>query len=157
MSCTIVLSVSVTCCVANLSQTETGRAFCCFSFGSLFLRARYCLDRRMLSSLSLSVVGFHHPDDRKVCTTFDMVSLTVPSASMLNHELENLPLLVAMANAPSKRILSCLLRLSMKMSCHPTERRYSSHLAHAQDLLSCFLPVVACSWVSAAEVKSAKS
>ena len=105
VSCTIDLSVSVTWDFANSSMTENGRAFCCFSVGSSFLKARNCRNNRMLSSLSESFVGFCLPDanDRKVCTTFD------------NH-----PLLTVRAKAQSKMICSCWLRLFMKMSWHPT-------------------------------------
>ncbi len=51
VSCTIALLRLVTCHSASLSSTENGRAFCCFSFGSSFLYARNCLDRRTLSLL----------------------------------------------------------------------------------------------------------
>ena len=97
------------------------------------------------------------PENQKVCTSFDMAPLTaMPSASVLNHASENLPLLTAMANALSKSICSCLLKLSIKMSWHPIERQYSSHLAHARDLSSYVPPVTACSRVSAVVAKSAK-
>ena len=113
---------------------RTEGPFCCFSFGSLFLKAWNCLDRMMLSSsLSASFMGFCLPCNRKICITFDMEPLTVPSASVLNCKSENLPLLTATANAPRKRILSCLLRLSMKMFWHPTKRQQYSHLAQAQE------------------------
>ena len=137
VSCVIDLSVSVTWRFDNLSRTENGRALCCFSLGLAFLKAQNYLDRRMLSSLSASSVGFCLPGNQRYCTIFDMVSLTVPSASVLKRELENLPLLTAMAKAPSRRILSWLLRLFMKMTWHPTERQYSFHLVQAHDLLSC--------------------
>ena len=152
VSCTIKSSVSVTTWhFANLLRTENGRAFCCFSVGSLFLKAQNCLDRRMRSSLSASLVGFCLPNDRKVCTTFDMIPLPVASTSVLNCESENLLLLTAMTNASSRRILS-----SVKMSWHLAARKYSSHLAQVQDLSSCVNPVTPFWWVSAVEAKSAK-
>ena len=83
------------------------RGLMLFLLSSSFLKARNCLDKMMLSSLSTSFVGFCLPDDRKVCTTIEVVSLTAPSANVLKRESNNLLLLTAMANAPSNRILSC--------------------------------------------------
>ncbi len=58
VSCTIALLRLVPCHSASLLSTENGRAFCCFSFGSLFLYTQDCLDRRKLSLLSISFIGF---------------------------------------------------------------------------------------------------
>jgi hypothetical protein len=157
VSCVNDLLVSVTWRYANSLSTEKGRAFCSFFLGSSFLKAQNCCNKRMLSSLSASFVGFYLHNDQKACSTLNMVPLTVSSASVLDLESENFPLLTTMANAPSKRIHSSLLRLSMKMSQPPTERQYSTHLAQVQDLLSCVPPIAACLWVSSTEAKSAKS
>ena len=143
VSCVIDISVSVTWHFASSLRTANGRALCCYSLGLSFLNARKSLDKRMLSSLSTSFVGFCLPVDWKVFTTFEMVPLTVPSANVLKRELEKLSLLTAMTNAPSKTICSCLLRLSMNMSWHPIERQYTSHLAQVQDSSSCVPPVTA--------------
>ena len=153
----MLLSVLVTWRFANSWSMEKGRACCCSSLGLLFLNALNCCNRRMLSLLSASLVGFCRSNDQKVCTTFEMVPLTVPLTNVPNFLSENCPLLTAMAKAPSMRICSCLERLSMKMSWHPTERQYSSHRRQARDSLSCVPPVTAHLWVRAAEAKSAKS
>ena len=65
VNCAIARSISVTCRFAISARTKMGRAFCCFCFGSSFRKARNCLDKRTLSSLSLSLVGFFLPVVRK--------------------------------------------------------------------------------------------
>ncbi len=159
VNCTNVLSSSVTCRLASLSSTMNGRAFCCFCWGLLFLKALYCRDRRMLSSWSSSFVGFCLPAVLKACTTCNMVPLTVPSASASWRSLvrENLPSLTAIANAPSMMICSCLARESMKRSRHPTDLQYSVHRLHARASPSCVPPVTACSRAIDAAMISARS
>ncbi len=113
VSCTMALSKSVTCLFANSLRTTKGRAFCCTCLGSSFLKALDNHDRRMLSLLSVSFMGFGLPFSLKVCTTCEMVPLTVPSARHLWHSCKYLPSWTAMAKAPSMRILSCRESLSM--------------------------------------------
>ncbi len=81
VSCTVALSNSVTCCFANSSRTENGRAFCLACLGSSFWNV-WSLDRRMLSLWSASFVWFCLPFAWKACTTCEMVPLTVPLASV---------------------------------------------------------------------------
>jgi hypothetical protein len=66
--------------LANSSRTTKVIAFCCTCLGSLFLKSLNNNNRRMLSLLSVSFVEFGLPFSLKVCTTCEMMPLTVPSA-----------------------------------------------------------------------------
>ena len=50
-----------------------GIAFCCFSFGSAFLKARNWLDKMKLSCRLSSLVGFCKPFSLKVADISEMV------------------------------------------------------------------------------------
>ena len=96
-------------------------------------------------------MGFCLPDNWKVCITFEMVPLTVPSANVLKRESENLPLLTDMANAPLKFdlrihhsavVLSVINKAQSPHSRRPESKsiqgvivaaRYSSELLVAQN------------------------
>ena len=80
VSCEFVHCCSVSCCLAILAMTQTGMAFCCFSFGSLFLKARNSRCKMKLSCRSLSLVGLGRPFSQNVKDTSEMVFRIVPEA-----------------------------------------------------------------------------
>ena len=81
VSCEIAHSSSVSCPLAILAMTQAGVAFYCFSFGSLFLKARNCHCKMKLHCRSLSLVGLGHPFSQKVEDTSEMV-FCVPEAKV---------------------------------------------------------------------------
>ncbi len=156
-SCPKAISNSVSWRFASLSSTINGRAFCCFCQGSLFLYVQYCLDKRMLNSLSLSFVGFCLSAARKVCTTCETAPQTVPSTSTLWQSFENHPYLTAIANVLSMEIHSFCVSWSMKRSMHPMDLQYVVQCCHAWASPSCIPLVAAHSRAIAAAVKSARN
>ncbi len=94
-------------------EDDKREGFCCTCLGLSFLKALNNHDRRMLSLLYVSFMGFGLPFSLKVCTTCEIVPLTVPSARHLWHSCKYLPSWTALAKAPSMRILSCWESLSM--------------------------------------------
>ena len=74
--------VSVNLRVASARMTQGGIAFCWISFGSSLAKAPYSRDRMKLGCRSLSLVGLGCPFSLKVEHTYDMVSQTVPLASL---------------------------------------------------------------------------
>ena len=68
--------------LASSRRTTAGRAFCCFFFGSSFLKDRRSLDRNLPSSPSLSLEGFGRLFSRKVCATCAMIFRTVLSTKV---------------------------------------------------------------------------
>jgi hypothetical protein len=65
-----------------LAMKQAGMAFCCFSFGSLFLKAQNCHCKMKLSCRSLSLVGLGWPFSRKVKDTSEMVFRIDPEAKV---------------------------------------------------------------------------
>ncbi len=57
-------------------------AFCCFSLGSAFLKARNCLCRMKLSWRSSSLVELGRPFSWKVADISEMVFWIVPKAKV---------------------------------------------------------------------------
>ncbi len=157
VSCPKAISNSVTWRFASSSSTINGRAFCCFCWGSSFLYVRYCLDKRMLSSLASSFVGFCLPAAQNVCTTCETAPKTIPFTSTLWQSHENRPSLTAIANAPSMEICSFHVSWSMKRSVHPMDLQYVVQRCHAQASQSCLPPATACSQAIAAAVRSASN
>ncbi len=129
---------SVTCSFANLLRTERGRAFSCFSLGSLFLKAWNCHDRKMLSLLSSSYVGFCRPTNLKVCTTLEMAPLTVSSTCVPCFSSKNHPLLTAMANTPSMRICGSqwMPRSSSIIKCFSRNCSFTGKCCKGKQLIS---------------------
>ena len=85
-----------------------GRAFSWFSFGSLFLYARYWRAKMKASCPSLSLVGFDRPSPRKVATTLLMVLRIVEEAMVLEGPREYLPERRAVLKAPMMSACCCL-------------------------------------------------
>ncbi len=67
---------------AILAMMQAGMAFCCFSFGSAFLKALNCQCRMKLSWRSLSLVGLGRPFSLKVAHILEMVFRIVPIAKV---------------------------------------------------------------------------
>ncbi len=82
VSCEIAHWFSVSFCLAILAMMQAGIAFCYFSFGSAFLKARNCLDKMKLSWRSSSLVGFCRSFSLKVADISKMVFRTVPKAKV---------------------------------------------------------------------------
>ena len=80
VSCEVTHCNSVSCCLEILAMTQVGMAFCCFSLGLTFLKARNCCCRRKLSCRSLSLVGLGWPFSRKVEDISEMEFRIVPVA-----------------------------------------------------------------------------
>ncbi len=82
VSCKIVHCCSVSCRLAILVMTQAGMAFCCFSFGSLLLKAWNCCCKMKLSCRSSFLVGLGWPFSRKVKDTSEMLFQIVPEAKV---------------------------------------------------------------------------
>ncbi len=82
VSCDMARCNSVRFRFAISAMTQAGMTFCCFSFGSAFLKARNCRCRMKLSWRSLSLVGLGRPFSLKVAHISEMVFLIVPTAKV---------------------------------------------------------------------------
>ncbi len=157
VSCPNAISNSATWCFASLLSTINSRAFCWTFWGSWFLLVRYCLDERMLSSLSSSFVGFCLPAAQKVCTTCETAPWTVPSTTTSCQSRKNRPSLTAIANVPRLEIHSFRVSQSIKRSANPMDLQYVVQCCHDWALPLCVPPVTACSRAIAASVRSASN
>ena len=138
--------------LASSRRTTAGRAFCCFFFGSSFLKDRRSLDRNLPSSPSLSLEGFGRLFSRKVCATCVMVFQTVLSTKVPRVLGEKRPWRRAIAKAPSSLIFWFGGKeLRKRTSLRPTSSHHSFHLFHARAWSSCVALVTAVS----AEVSAA--
>ena len=138
--------------MASSRRTTAGKAFCCFLFGSSFLKDLNSLDKNLLNSPSLSLEGFGLSLSLKVCTTCAMILPIVLSANVSLGFVEKCPWRRPMANAPSNRTLWLGEKESRKGSdSSPTSSHHSYHLFHALVLFSCVALVTAFSAAASAE------
>ena len=82
VSCEVAHCSSVSLRLAISAMTQAGMAFCCFSLGSAFLKARNCRCKMKLSCRSSSLVGLGQPFSRKVEDISEMVFWIVPEAKV---------------------------------------------------------------------------
>jgi hypothetical protein len=94
--------------------TQTGKAFCFFSFGSFFAYNLSCHCRSWPTLRSASLWGSSHPFSLKVAATALMVFATDFLARGPSPGLKNRPSHTATAKAPMSSILCCWGMLSRK-------------------------------------------